>query len=129
MSERCILIVEAEELVRSPLAQYLRECGYHVLEAVNADEARRLLEDGERRVDIVLAEVGARGYRGFELSTWIKQSYPDIAVILAGTVAKATEKAGDLCDEGPVSKPYDHRIVLNRIRRLLAARVRSGQDD
>src|ERR1700733_349977 len=35
-----------------PLAEYLRECGYLVLEASSAADARTLLEDGSRRVDI-----------------------------------------------------------------------------
>ena len=38
--EACILILEADVLVRQPLAAYLRECGYRVLEAASADEAR-----------------------------------------------------------------------------------------
>ena len=39
----CILLVECDIVVRSPLAEYLRECGYRVLEAVNTIEARELL--------------------------------------------------------------------------------------
>ena len=57
MSDPCILIVEKDLLVRTPLAEYLRECGYLVLEASSAGDARTLLEDGSRRIDIVLAEV------------------------------------------------------------------------
>jgi hypothetical protein len=35
---------------------------------------------------------------------------------LAGTIATAAEKAGDICQEGPaLSKPYDHRLVLGYI--------------
>jgi DNA-binding response OmpR family regulator len=56
MSDPCILIVEQDLLVRTPLAEYLRECGYLVLEASSIGDARTLLEDGSRRVDIVLAE-------------------------------------------------------------------------
>ncbi len=128
MSKPCILLVEPDGLVRSPLAQYLRECGYQVLEAVNADEARQLLRSSEWGIDVVLTEVGSLRESAFRLGTWIRQNYPSIVVILAGTVAKAAEKAGDLCEEGPtLSKPYDHRIVLDRIRRLLAARKRRAK--
>jgi DNA-binding response OmpR family regulator len=49
MSDPCILIVEQDLLVRTLLAEYLRECGYRVLEASNAGDARTLLEDGSRR--------------------------------------------------------------------------------
>ena len=61
MSNSCILIVEEDLLVRTPLAEYLRECGYLVLEASSTRDARILLEDGSRRVDIVLAEVKSGG--------------------------------------------------------------------
>ena len=129
MNEPCILIVEADELVRAPLAEYLRECGYRVLEAVNAREARQLLTNGEWGIDVVLCEVESLGENGFSLGTWVRRNYPRITVILAGSVAKAAEKAGDLCEEGPtLSKPYDHRIVSERIKSLLAARKRSGKD-
>ena len=129
MNEPCILIVEADELVRAPLAEYLRECGYRVLEAVNAREARQLLTNGEWGIDVVLCEVESLDESGFILRTWVRRNYPRIAVVLAGSVARAAEKAGDLCEEGPtLSKPYDHRIVLERIKGLLAARKRSAKD-
>ena len=127
MNEPCILIVEADELVRAPLAEYLRECGYRVLEAVNAREARQLLTKGEWGIDVVLCEVESLGENGFSLGTWVRRNHPRIALILAGSVARAAEKAGELCEDGPLlSKPYDHRIVLERIKSLLAARKRNS---
>lgn len=122
-----ILIVDADVLVRHPLSEYLRECGYKVLEAVDADEAQTLIDKREGPIDIVLAD--AHGLEGaFALSTWIHTNYPDIEVILAGTVAKAVEKAGDLCEEGPAtSKPYEHKFVMDRILRLFAARQRNAE--
>jgi DNA-binding NtrC family response regulator len=126
MSNPCILIVEADILVRHPLAEYLRECGYDVLEASSAQEARRLLEYCMTAVDIVLADTEASG-GGFALATWIRKNHPAIEVILASTVAKAAEKAGDLCREGPApSRAYDHQLILQRVRRSLAARDREA---
>ena len=127
MSQECILVVEADVLVRHPLAEYLRECGYKVLEASDPDEARQILEGGSIDADIVLADIDGLGSSGFALANWIRTNAPGTDVILAGTVAKATEKAGDLCEEGATkSKPYDHQLVLDRIRRLRAARERNG---
>jgi CheY-like chemotaxis protein len=34
-----ILVVEDDVLIRMPIAQYLRDCSYRVVEAVSADEA------------------------------------------------------------------------------------------
>jgi DNA-binding response OmpR family regulator len=122
--EARILIVETDILVRHPLAEYLRECGYIVVEACDVTEARSLLEHDEVLINIVLAE----GNTGFELSGWIRANHPEVKVILAGTVARAAEKAGDLCEDGPaLALPYEHKFVLERIRRLLAARDRSAK--
>ncbi len=114
-----ILIVEADVLVRHPLAEYLRECGYQVAEALDQDEAEALLAAASVPIDIVLAA----GPSGFALAQWLRRVHPTIEIILAGTVARATERAGDLCEEGPAEhKPHDHRQVLEEIRRLMAKR-------
>ncbi len=118
-----ILIVEDDILVRMPIAQYLRDCGYKVIEAVNADEAMQVLLHQETVVHVVFSDIEMPGaVDGFALSKWIREHRPGIDVLLAGTVSRAVDGAKDLCDQGPVPKPYDHQMVHNRIRRLLAAR-------
>jgi DNA-binding response OmpR family regulator len=126
MSGPCVLLVDAEDLVRAPLAQYLRECGYRVLEAIDSEEAQRLLSEGSQTVDIVLADIQTLGGSGFAFAAWVRKNKPGVTVLLAGTIAAAARKAGELCeDEPPIRKPYDHQLVLDRIRRLLAERDRS----
>jgi DNA-binding response OmpR family regulator len=126
MSEPCVLLVDAEELVRTPLAQYLRDCGYRVLEAINSKEAQRLFSEGSRTIDIVLADIQTLGGSGFAFAAWVRQNTRGVRVLLAGTVAAAARTAGDLCEEEPpIRKPYDHQLVLDRIRRLLAERDRN----
>jgi len=116
-----VLIVEPDVLVRHPLAEYLRECGYRVAEAQTAVEAEQLLQANELPIDIVLAE----GDTGFHVLAYIRKHELDVQVILAGSVTRATEKAGDLCDDGPaITKPYEHKFVLDRIRQMMAARDR-----
>ncbi len=80
MSDPCILIVEQDLLVRTPLAEYPRECGYLVLEASSASDARTLLEDGSRRIDIVLAEVKSGEPSGFALASWVRTHLPSTQV-------------------------------------------------
>jgi hypothetical protein len=60
---------------------------------------------------------------GFGLSHWVRLNRPGLDVILAGTVAKAADAAAQLCEQGPMlEKPYEPHIVVQHIRRLLAAR-------
>ena len=114
-----ILVVEDEVLIRLALAEYLRDCGYRVLEASNAAEAKSVLV-ADMPVDLVFSDVHMPGEEnGFMLARWIRQNYPDTQVLLTSGVANATEKAGDLCEDSPIPKPYSHRAVLRRIRALL----------
>lgn len=123
-----ILIVEGDILIRTPLAEYLRHCGYRVFEATSTDEALLILQEPLLRVDAVLADAEAPGeVDGFGLRQWIADNLPPLRVILVGSPKRAAEAAGDLCSEGhPLTKPYDHQLVEDRISRLLGARERKA---
>jgi DNA-binding NtrC family response regulator len=128
MEPPTILIVERDILVRQPLAQYLRDCGYRVLEAVNAAEARGAVSTERESIDVVLMDVkGVPSEGGFALASWLRSSHPTIKVLLGGTIAKVLQLAGDLCNDGPAGG-LDYRLVLDHIRRLLAGRDRRSPD-
>jgi CheY-like chemotaxis protein len=115
-----ILVVEDEVLIRSNIAQYLRECGYRVIEAVNAEEALIVLRS-EIRIDLVLTDVQMPGSMdGFELAKWIRANKKQVQVILVGTPERAAHAAGELCEDGPLlAKPYEPQALLDLIRRHL----------
>jgi DNA-binding NtrC family response regulator len=118
-----ILVVEDDILVRMPIAQYLRDCGYKVIEAVNAAEAMEVLSHQGTAVHVVFSDIEMPGaVDGFGLAKWIREHRPGLDVLLAGTLPRAVEGAKELCDEGPIPKPYEAQTVHNHIRRLLAAR-------
>jgi len=124
MDEGCVLLVEADILVRQPMAEYLRECGYKVAEAANVMEARQLLRERKIPIDIVLLDAGTDQEGCFALAQWIRTSQPGVDVIMAGTIPKMASEAGELCEETPLKKPYDHSLVLKRIKQARAARDR-----
>jgi DNA-binding NtrC family response regulator len=122
--QETILLVEDEVLVRVPIAQYLRDCGYRVIEAVNAEEAMTVLLHEETVVDIVFSDIEMPGVvDGFGLAKWIREHRAGLDVLLAGTVPRAVENAKQLCEQSSLPKPYDAQIV-HHIKRLLAARKR-----
>jgi DNA-binding response OmpR family regulator len=124
-TQQCILVLEPEILIRMVLAQYLRECGYTVIEGVQAADFHALMESG-RELHVVLADVNlSGGMTGFELSRDIRQTHPDIDVILTSGVAGAAAEAHDLCHDGPIKKPYHPKDVESRIRILLERRRNS----
>lgn len=123
LSPQTILLVEDEVLIRMVIADYLRHCGYKVIEAVSGDEALVLLQQKDVEIDLVFSDIEMPGtVDGFALSQWIKQNRPDLDIVLTGTAPKAAEMASELCEAGPLPKPYEPEMALDRIRRLLAQR-------
>lgn len=125
-SQPRILVVDADVLVRHVLAEYLRACGYRVIEAVHCDEARYILEVGDLSVEVVLVDAQAPGtLSGFALARGLRETHPEIDVILAGAPAQAAEQAASLCEDGPhLVRPYEPQSVVDYIKRLRAARRR-----
>jgi CheY-like chemotaxis protein len=66
---RVIGVVKDGALVGMPVSDYLRHCGYRVLEAANADEALLLLQKPGIQADVVMTDVGRSGaMTGFKLA-------------------------------------------------------------
>jgi hypothetical protein len=64
-------------------------------------------------ISVVLAAVKLLGdMNGFHLARNIRTYYPDIEVLLVSDDAESAEVASDLCDEGPMEKPYHPKEVL-----------------
>jgi CheY-like chemotaxis protein len=121
-----VLVVDADILSRHAIADYLRHCGYKVVEAVNTDEALTALGEPSLAVDVILCEVEAFGTRsGFELANWVRRNRPELEVRIAGSLAGAAETAADLCESGPhLARPYEPEAVVDYIKQLRAARAR-----
>lgn len=125
-----VMVIEDEVLIRMPISQYLRDCGYRVLEAANADEAVIIMQKPDIQIDVVLCDIEMPGgMNGFGFAKWARIQRPGLAVILAGTAERAANAAAELCEDGPMfTKPYEPQIVLDHIKRVLAARGRQGEN-
>jgi len=118
-----VLVVEDEVLLRLSIAAYLRDCGYKVIEAADADEAVLVLKQPDLDIDVLFTDVEMTGEMdGFGLAQWTRANRPGLDVILTGSAPSAVNAAATLCEDGPRPKPYEPQLVLDRIRRLLAAR-------
>ena len=122
-----VLVVEDEVLTRLVIAEYLRECGYRVHEAVSADEAIAILQSPEVSVDVVFSDVEMPGSMdGFGLARWIRANKPGMQVILTSGAERSADIAGTLCEAGPLlKKPYPSQDILDRIKQLAAKARRS----
>ena len=120
---QCLIVADADVLIRNALSEYLRHCGYKVFEAATSDEVTIALDEGALKIDALLADAELPGrYNAFELRLWVRQHHPAVEVVLAGSVDAAAKAAGQLCDEGPhLQRPYDPESVVAHIKRLLSS--------
>jgi DNA-binding response OmpR family regulator len=117
-----IMVLEPDALVRAEISDFLRDCGYRIIEGVDADNVREIIQSGTR-IDAVLSEIHLSGARsGLELAQELRQTYPEVAVILVSSIDNVVEKASDLCGLGPLKKPYHPKEVLRRMQILLERR-------
>jgi CheY-like chemotaxis protein len=118
-----VLVVEDEILVRTVIAAYLRDGGFDVVEAGNADEAVRVLAAGIR-VDIVFSDVNMPGrLDGFGLAQWLRRERPGLEIILTSGAAQRAKDASELCAHAPIlAKPYDYAELARQLRALLTRR-------
>jgi CheY-like chemotaxis protein len=118
---RCILVVEDEVLVRMNVAGYLRERGYHVIEAKTADEAVLVLGT-QTKIDMVFSDIVMPGSMdGFALSRWLHRVQPQIKILLTSAIVRPAEIAGQLSldETALLPKPYEPNELLRRIERLM----------
>lgn len=122
-AQETVIVAETEIFARMVLAQYLRECGYEVLEAATSEDVLAVFRSG-RRIDILLLDAQlSGGLSGFTLTRQVRENFPDTEIVLTFGIAKAAEKAADVCDKGPLERPYHPQEIVRRIRRLRQNRV------
>jgi CheY-like chemotaxis protein len=118
-----ILFVEDEALVRMDLAQYLRECGYPVHEAANANEAMEALQS-KFAIDVVFTDIKLPGeMNGLDLADWTLANRPGVKVIVTTGDPARTElpdAVGSI-----LAKPYTGRDLLGRVQQALRTRSQS----
>lgn len=117
-----VLVVIPDVLIRAVVAEYLRDCGYRVAEALHAAEALAILEK-EAGFDALFTEVDLPGETdGFTLSRQVRERYPRLEVVLASGATGLARKSADLCEEGPLERPYHPQQLEQRLRQVLTRR-------
>jgi twitching motility two-component system response regulator PilH len=115
-----VLVVDDSKTELHFLADLLRQHGYQVRTAENAEETLRLL--AEDRPDLVLLDVVMPGQNGFQLTRTITRdpNYAGMPVILCTSKTQETDRVWGL-RQGAVdyfTKPIDPGELLARIQTL-----------
>jgi signal transduction histidine kinase len=116
-----LLLVEDETMVRDITAEYLRRCGYHVLEAEHAPTALDLFR-ATPALDLLITDVGLpNGMNGRQLAGIIRDTAPTLPILFitgyAGTAGT------DQLDPGMkiLTKPFTLPALTTQIETMLRA--------
>jgi PAS domain S-box-containing protein len=120
-----VLLVEDEDLVRGMTRQILETAGYRVLEASNGNEAIRIYETCEERIDLLLTDVVMPGISGRELADHLAPRAPEMSVIfMSGYTDDVIMHHRILNRETAfIEKPFTPDNFMRKIREVLDART------
>jgi CheY-like chemotaxis protein len=112
-----VLVVEDEVMVRLLVAEDLRESGFVVIEAANADEALTVLQSSTD-IDVMLTDIRMPGARdGLALAAEARAAWPGLKIIIASAFFPRRPRP-EIVD-AIFTKPYDTLQLVRRIRELI----------
>lgn len=136
---RTILLADDSVTIRKIVELTFGETDIRVESVASGREALERL--GALRPDLVLADVVMPGLSGYDVCRAVKESDRPVPVLLlAGTFEPFDAELARACgSDGHVTKPFDSRLLIDRVQRLLQMgdepgfsadrRPRSGDDD
>lgn len=115
-----VLVVEDEMFTRMDVVEILREAGFDILEATNADEAIQMLERNSD-IRLIFTDIDMPGsMNGLKLAAAVRDRWPPVMIIATSGHFKI--KDGDLpADARFIPKPYQPAQIISAIRELTSA--------
>ena len=116
-----ILLAEDDQMVGTIMDEVLVQAGYTVLRAASGREALELCLSRGESVDLILSDVVMPDMRGPEMAIRIRETLPDVKIILMSGYPDLGEFAQILPgpDDVFLQKPVSVEILLNTVRKVL----------
>jgi DNA-binding response OmpR family regulator len=117
-----ILIVEDEAAMAAGLKFNFEQEGYEVLLAGDGPTGLRLFQEAHPPVDLVILDLMLPGMSGYETCTAIRaiDRFVPVLVLSAKTLTEDQMHAFDCGTDQYMTKPFELRGLLNRVRNLMA---------
>ena len=112
-AQRVVLVVEDEVVLRMAVSAHLRDAGFVVIEAVDAEEAVELL-NANHTIRLVFSDITMPGTMdGDQLADWISGRYPEIRILMTSGITQRGQQPF-------LAKPYSFLELQRRIEKMLS---------
>ncbi len=115
-----VMIVEDDASVRMIVLEVLEALGYNAIEAIDARTAIPILQS-DRRIDLLVSDVGLPGMNGRQLAEIARQSRPALKVLFVTGYAQNAAVRGGFLDAGMdmMTKPFAIDALATKLRDML----------
>lgn len=118
---RTILVVEDDDAVRLPAAEFLKMEGFKVLQARTGSEALNVVQQSRSSLDILITDIFMPKMGGHEVAAKLLEQYPDLKVLyMSGDPGRsASAGTGDIPQNATLRKPFRLNVLRDKIHDLL----------
>ncbi len=112
-----ILVVEDDSLQRELLLEILKEQGFEVLGAADAEQGLKLLK--KHQPNVIITDVRLPGMDGLSFFRNVKEIYPEVEVLII-TAFSNVEDAVEVIKEGAfhyLTKPFEPEVLINLVKK------------
>ncbi|WP_106803809.1 response regulator [Pseudomonas sp. S5D5] len=113
-----ILVVEDDAIVRMLIVDVLEELEFQVLEAADAEEALKVVEDSSNVINLMMTDVGLPDMDGKQLATKVRELRAELPILFASGYADSID-----VPEGMhvIGKPFSIDQLRDKVKAILAA--------
>jgi PAS domain S-box-containing protein len=117
-----VMVVEDEPEVRNVTLRILKRQGVNAIGAASPDEARALMKEHGRKIDVVISDIVMPGMNGPDLVAALRVDVPDLRVLFVSGYAThaAVTQSGDR-RTALLPKPFSPDSLVGALAKLLKA--------
>ena len=120
MNDIKILVVEDESRMRKLIKDFLMQKGYQILEAGDGEEALKVFEENENKIQLILLDVMMPKLDGWSVLRQIRQTSKVPIIMLTARGEEQDELFGfELGVDEYISKPFSPKILVARVEAIL----------
>ncbi len=120
MNDIKILVVDDESRMRKLIKDFLMQKGYSILEAGDGEEALKVFEENENKINLILLDVMMPKLDGWSVLRQIRQNSKVPIIMLTARGEEQDELFGfELGVDEYISKPFSPKILVARVEAIL----------